>query len=119
MTALGLLRKKLQIHNRDCHEIPTEDPKEIKRRLYLKKMYWLQIECEEFRNAINLALRLCAQEPIKETVNDLEVIKMRTVFKWEEWKDAQISAIDQKEAIGLEFFKKKILELSNDEQTKV
>ncbi|GGB98268.1 hypothetical protein [Dyadobacter sediminis] len=119
MTTLELLRKKLQIHNRDCHEIPTEDPKELKRRLYIKRMYWLQIECEEFRNAINLAFRLCSQEPVKEIVDDLEIVKMRTVFKWEEWKDAQILAINEKEATGLEFFKTKILELPNDKQAKV
>ncbi len=116
MTPLDHLRKLLQIHKRDCSQIPAADEIEQKRRDYQERIYWLQIECEEFRHSINLAFRLCAFNVVTEQINDKKIEKYRTVHKWEAWKDQQLNAINEKETNGIAIYQKLISDLYNQSQ---
>lgn len=116
MAPLDHLRKLLQIHKRDCTLIPAANEIEQKRREYQEGIYWLQIECEEFRHSINIAFRLCAFKIVTETFDNLEIQKYRTVHKWEAWKDDQLNAINEKETKGIAIYQKLISDLYNQSQ---
>jgi hypothetical protein len=108
MTPLELLRKKMQIHNRDCIDIPPEDEGEAERRELQGKIIQLQIECEEWRYSIRMAFCMCTTKTVVEVFENLEVEKTRTVFKWEEFRDQQLEVIKAKELVGIEYLSKLI-----------
>lgn len=108
MTPLQLLRKKMQIHNRDCIDIPPESEAEAERRELQGKIIQLQIECEEWRYSIRMAFGMCTTKTVVEVFENLEIEKSRTVFKWEEFRDQQLEMITAKELVGIEYLNKLI-----------
>ncbi|WP_353720198.1 hypothetical protein [Dyadobacter sp. 676] len=108
MTPLELLRKKMQIHNRDCIDIPPEDEAEAERRELQRKIIQLQIECEEWRYSVRMAFCMCTTKTVVEVFDNLQIEKTRTVFKWEDFRDQQLEAIAEKELIGIEYLNKLI-----------
>lgn len=108
MTPLQLLRKKMQIHNRDCIDIPPENEAETERRELQGKIIQLQIECEEWRYSIRMAFGMCTTKTVIEVFENLEIEKARTVFKWESFRDRQLETITEKELVGIEYLNKLI-----------
>jgi len=108
MTPLETLRKRLQIHNRDCQDIPAESFQEAERRHLQGLALQLQIECEEWRHQIQLSFYMCKLKTVVEVYDNLEIEKTRTVFKWEDFRDTQLSTIAEKEIKGIEYIQQLI-----------
>lgn len=80
MTPLELLRRKMQIHNRDCIDIPPETEAEAERCELQRKVIQLQIECEEWRYSISSAFGMCSLKIVTEVFENFEIEKTRTVL---------------------------------------
>jgi hypothetical protein len=119
MTNLQLLRQKLHIHNRDCSLIPAYSETEQKQRDLQEKLILLQLECEEWREQIKLCFKLCRTKEVVEKINDLEVVKYRTEFRWEPLRDKLMEHITLKELAGIEYLTTLYEKTKNEQQEKV
>jgi hypothetical protein len=119
MTNLEELRRRLQHHKRDCRDLPACSEIEEERRNLQEKLFLFQIQCEQWKQEINIAFGLCTTKIVSETVGNLTVEKYRTEFKWEPIRDQFIEDVTKKELIGIEYLQSLYNKTFQDEQQRI
>lgn len=105
MASIAELRERLRKHIHLCSVIPAQDEKEQKQQDLIRNRFQVELECEIYRHNLRIAfLSMSTHKVLEETEKDGDIVKVRTVFNWEEFNERAMAGIQKRELNALQLF---------------
>ena len=111
MSRIKDLRDELANHNQLTRRLPNLSETDFEIREYLRKIYQLQIECEEFRDSLRKSFLFTETTRVTKIEGDLEISTIKSVNNWEPTSKQMMVIIDEKEIKGIKYYEGKIKEI--------
>lgn len=111
MSRIKELRDELANHNQLTRRLPNLSETDLEIREYLRKIYQLQIECEDFRDSLRKSFLFTETTRVTKVEGDLKIQTIKSVNNWEPTSKQMMGIIDEKEVKGIKYYEGKIKEI--------
>jgi hypothetical protein len=111
MSRIKDLRDELANHNQLTRRLPNLSETDLDIREFIRKIYQLQIECEEFRDSLRKSFLFTETIRVTKIEGDLQIQTIKSVNNWEPTSKQMMAIIDEKEIKGTQYYEGKIKEI--------
>lgn len=111
MSRIKDLRDELANHNQLTRRLPNLSETDLEIREFIRKIYQLQIECEDFRDSLRRSFLYSEKMEITKKEGELVFQTLKSIHNWEPTSQQLRAIIDEKEIKGIQYYEGKIKEI--------